>query len=242
MNVFISGGSRGIGRGIALAFARAGHNVAINCVRNVEALDAATEEIKASGSGSVMGLVGDVGDYERAAEMVRKIEQDWGSVDVLVNNAGISQVRLFQDSTPGEWSRIIDVNLKGMLNLSHAVIPAMIRRRAGHIINISSIWGNRGSSCEAVYSLTKGGVNSFTQALAKELGPCGIRVNAIACGMIDTEMNAGYSAEELRDFIGEIPVGRIGTVEDIAGVALFLASPAAAYVNGQILTVDGGYL
>ena len=171
--------------------------------------------------------------------MFNTISTIYGSVDILINNAGISYLGLFTDMKPENWNRIIDVNLKSVLNCCHLAVPKMVSHKSGIIINISSIWGDRGASCEAVYSATKGAVNSFTKAMAKELGPSGIRVNAISCGVIDTKMNQCFTEEERDVLTEEISLMRFGTPEEIANLAVFLAGNQSSFINGQVITSDG---
>ena len=178
-------------------------------------------------------------DYAQCAEMFGTISTIYGNVDILINNAGISHLGLFTDMTPESWSRIIDVNLKSVLNCTHLAVPKMVNQKSGVIINISSIWGSRGASCEAVYSATKGAVNSFTKAMAKELGPSGIRVNAISCGVIDTKMNQCFTEEERDVLTDEIALNRFGRPDEIASLAVFLAGKNSSFISGQIITADG---
>ncbi|MCD8215066.1 MAG: SDR family oxidoreductase [Clostridiales bacterium] len=239
--VLITGSSRGIGRAAALAFGRWGYNVALNCVKNREAMEKTAEEIKSLGA-KTEGYVCDVSDYGTVCNMVKAIENRFGGIDVLVNNAGVSFYGLFQDMKEEEIRRVIEINLMGVFNVTGCVLPYMISKKEGAVINISSVWGNVGASCEAVYSASKGGVNAFTRALGKELGPCGIRVNGISCGCIDTEMNSNLNKEEKAALAEEIPLMRFGKAEEIGELILFLASEAASYINGQIITADGGFL
>ena len=160
----------------------------------------------------------------------------------MVNNAGISHMGLFTDTTPELWDKMINVNIRSVLNCTHLAVPKMVSKKEGVILNISSIWGNRGASCEALYSATKGAVNAFTKAMAKELGPSGIRVNAIAPGVIDTKMNAWLSPEEKEILTDDISLMRFGTVEEVANFAVFLAGDEASFLNGQIITLDGGMI
>ncbi len=239
--VLITGSSKGIGRAIALAFAREGFNVFLNCMKSTDKMEETLNEIKTLGAKGG-GLKCDVSDFTNAKELVSSAYKEFGGIDILINNAGVSYMGLFQDMSEKDYRRVLEVNLFGTLNMTHAVLPYMLKEKKGTIINISSIWGNRGSSCEAVYSASKGGINSFTQALAKELGPSGIRVNAISPGCIDTEMNNVLSAEEKSLLCDDIPLMRFGRPEEIAKTALFLASDSASYINGQTITVDGGFL
>ena len=178
----------------------------------------------------------DVSDYDECKKAFEKI----GDIDILINNAGVSYLGLFTDMAPDEWKRVIDVNLISVMNCTHLALPSMIRKKSGVIINISSMWGERGASCEAVYSAAKGGINAFTKAIAKEAGPSGIRVNAVACGVIETKMNEWISREERQVLMDEISLERFGLPEEIAETVLFLASDSASYINGQIITADGG--
>ncbi|MCD7777033.1 MAG: SDR family oxidoreductase [Clostridiales bacterium] len=237
----ITGSSRGIGRAAALAFAREGYNVVLNCVKNTEEMNKTAEEIKKFGVDAI-GFKCDVSDYKAVSEMVRAAEDKFGGIDVLVNNAGVSFYGLFQDMTEEQRRRVIEINLLGVFNVTSCVLPYMISNKRGAVINISSIWGNVGGSCEAVYSASKGGANAFTRALGKELGPCGIRVNAVSCGCIDTEMNNNLNKEEKAALAEEIPLMRFGKTAEIGEVILFLASESSSYINGQIIIVDGGFL
>jgi 3-oxoacyl-[acyl-carrier protein] reductase len=237
----VTGSSRGIGKSIALELAKAGAVVAVNYVTNEKgALDTMTL-IKESGGFGII-VKGDVGSYKEAKELIDETVNKLGSVDILVNNAAISKVGLFTDMKEEDWNELIDVDLKGVINCSHYALMHMLKRKRGSIINISSIWGNTGASCEVVYSAAKGAVNSFTKALAKELGTSNIRVNAIAPGVIDTEMNAWLSEGERESLLQEIPMMKFGTGEDIGKLAVFLASDASRYITGQIITVDGGMI
>ena len=175
--------------------------------------------------------------YEKSAEATVASIQP---VDVLVNNAGISHVGLISQISPEEWDRLFAVNVKSIYNTVRAVLPAMLQRQAGAVVNVSSMWGQAGASCEAAYSATKGAVIALTQALARELGPSGIRVNAVSPGVIDTDMNAHLSEEDKQALAEDTPLGRIGTPEEVAKAILFLAE--ASFITGQNLPVNGGYL
>ncbi len=236
--VLITGSSRGIGKAIAFAFAKEGCNLVLNASVSSEELVKTQEELKSMGYYSYSYLA-DVSDYAQCAEMFGTISTIYGNVDILINNAGISHLGLFTDMTPESWSRIIDVNLKSVLNCTHLAVPKMVNQKSGVIINISSIWGSRGASCEAVYSATKGAVNSFTKAMAKELGPSGIRVNAISCGVIDTKMNQCFTEEERDVLTDEIALNRFGRPDEIASLAVFLAGKNSSFISGQIITADG---
>jgi len=237
-NVLITGSSRGIGKAIALAFAKEGCNIILNAATSSEELLKTQEELKEMGYYSYACLT-DVSDYKRCREMFSTIYSIYGNVDILINNAGISLHKHFTDMEENEWSRLIDVNFKSVLNCTHLALPKMISRKSGNIINISSVWGERGASCEAVYSATKGAVNSFTKSMAKELGPSGIRVNAISCGVIDTKTNLCFSEDEREILSDEISLMRFGCPEEIARLAVFLAKEDSSFITGQIITADG---
>lgn len=238
--VLVTGASRGIGRSIALAFARAGWHVAINCSSSEDALLSVKKEIEAFGV-PCCAHVCDIGDPVACEQLFEIIHNSLGTIHALVNNAGISMIGLLQDLSPADWNRILATNLSSVFYCCRLAIPDMIQAQSGAIVNISSMWGTAGASCEVAYSATKGGVNSFTKALAKELAPSHIPVNAIACGVIDTEMNAFLSPEERQMLIDEIPAGRMGTPEEVAALALQLCENSP-YLTGQIIGLDGAYL
>ena len=239
--VLVTGASRGIGRAIALAFAKEGYHVFINCHHSVTQLDEVRAEIEAMPDGSCDMIVGNVGNSEHVERMFKSIYKKCKALDVLVNNAGIAHIGLLSDMSDKEWNHIIQTNLSSVFYCSREVIPQMVSKKSGRIINISSMWGTAGASCEAAYSASKAGVHGLTKALAKELAPSNVQVNAIACGVIDTEMNAGISDEEKIILKNEIPASRFGTPEEIAEVVIQLAN-APGYLTGQIIGVDGGYL
>lgn len=239
-NLLVTGASRGIGRAIALAFAGKGWHIGICCRKSEKKLDETKKEIEALGR-RCFSYVGDMGRMEDAAAFISGAEQYMGTADCLINNAGISHTGLLSDMTAGQWQHIIQTNLTSVFNCCHQVIPAMVSRQRGAIINISSVWGICGASCEAAYSASKGGVNALTKALAKELAPSHISVNAIACGAIDTEMNQFLDSEERQQLIDEIPACRMGQPEEVARLALHL-SGEHPYLTGQIITLDGGWI
>lgn len=239
--VLITGSSRGIGKAVAIAFAQTGCTVVINSSAHKEQLENTLTEIRRINKNTYAYLC-DVSDFSEVQKMISECEAKYGPVDVLINNAGIACTGLFQSMTEEERRRVINVNVHGVFNTTHCVVNSMVKRHSGTIVNISSIWGNAGGSCEAVYSASKGAVNAFTKALGKELAPAGIRVNAVSCGCIDTKMNNNLSEEEKTALSEEIPIGRFGTSLEVAQAVLFLASEKSSYITGQILTVDGGFL
>lgn len=237
----VTGGSKGIGRSIALELVKAGAAVVISYSRDEASAEETLRLIKGLG-GFGKSIKGDVSIYKDASEMIDFTIKSFGGIDILVNNAGISHVGLFMDMQERQWNNLLDVDLKGVINCTHYALQYMVKQKKGNIINISSIWGNSGASCETIYSAAKGAVNSFTKALAKEMAPSNIRVNAIAPGVINTEMNSWLSVEEKDELLSEIPLERFGNPEDIGKLAVFLASGASNYITGQIITVDGGLL
>ena len=237
--VLITGSSRGIGFGIAKEFAACGDKVVLNGRTDQVQLDKAVAELRTQNP-EVTGILADMSDYSQAKEVFKKTKARFGPVDVLVNNAGMPHYGLFTDMSPPEWDEIIHHNFNHVLNSTHLAAPDMLQAKNGVIINISSIWGIEGASCEAVYAAAKGAVHAFTKSMAKELGPSGIRVNAIACGAIETRMNNNLSQEEKETFTDKIPLMKFGTTKDAGKLAKFLASNEASYLTGQIIRLDGG--
>ncbi len=233
----ITGASRGIGEAIARRFAAAGFDLVLTCINNIDRMEALGAELSANNHVSVKCFKGDMGDEETVAHIFDSID----GVDVLVNNAGISYVGLLQDMEADEWHRVMSTNLDSIFLTSKQAIKRMLYVHEGRIINISSMWGNVGASMEVAYSASKGGMNAFTKALAKELSPSNIQVNAIACGVIDTDMNSHLTEEEREELTSQIPAGRYGTPEEVAELAYMLAV-APAYLTGQIITMDGGFV
>lgn len=239
--VLITGASRGIGKSIAYHFGKNGYNLVLCSLTSKELLDTIKNQLESLYSIKVLTFTGDIGDYKKAKELFHELDDKFGSLDVIVNNAGISYVGLLTDMSIEDWNRIIQTNLTSVFNCSKLGIPYMVSKKSGKIINISSVWGNIGASCEVAYSATKGGINAFTKALAKELAPSNIQVNAIACGVIDTEMNNFLSHEERNSLITEIPSGRFGNPEEVAELTYQLTC-GHSYLTGQIITLDGGWM
>ena len=239
--VIVTGASRGIGKACALAFGKKGANVIVNYSNSKEKAEEVCEEISKLG-GRALPFCADVADRKAVDEMIAFAHSNFGSVSTLVNNAGIAEQIMFCDITEEKWDRMFAVDVKGVYNCIQAALPDMIHNKSGRIINISSMWGITGASCEVHYSAAKAAVIGMTKALAKELGPSGITVNVIAPGVISTEMNGNISEEIMSELKEETPIGRIGTPEDIAETALFLASPKASFITGEVISVNGGFV
>ena len=238
---FITGASHGIGRAIAKKLASEGWSLAINCNSSKEELESLAWELREQFHIPCLTLIGDVGKEAFIASAIQQIHQELGPITALINNAGIASIGLFQDMTPDMWNNIMSVNLNSVYNCCHFAVQDMLRRHCGKIINISSVWGLYGASCEVAYSATKGAINSFTKALAKELAPSNIQVNAIACGAIDTEMNGHLSPEELQELAEEIPCGTLGSPYGVANLAKLILN-SDNYLTGQIIQYDGGWI
>lgn len=236
--VLVTGSSRGIGRAIAEAFGKAGCNVVLNASKSKEELNETYQYFQKEDI-ICHPILADVSQYEDCKRLFDEIKQKFGHVDILVNNAGISWLGLFSDMQPEAWQRIMSVNLYSVFNCTHLAVPSMVQAHDGIILNISSMWGEKGASCEAVYSASKGGVNAFTKSMAKEVGPSGVRVNAISCGVIDTQMNGWLNEAEKEQLTDEISLMRFGKTEEVANLALFLAGDNASFITGQIITIDG---
>lgn len=233
----ITGASRGIGMAAARALAARGYDLVLTCSKTLESLKALSAELEETCSISCRPFLCDMGDPAAVEALFQEIDH----LDLLVNNAGIACSCLAQDMLPEEWDRILSVNLSSCFYTSRLAIPLFLRKGTGRIINISSVWGTVGASMETAYSASKGGVNAFTRALAKELAPSQIPVNALACGVIDTSMNDTYNSEEKEALRAEIPADRFGTPEEAAAVICQLAD-APVYLTGQIVTLDGGWI
>lgn len=232
-NALVTGASRGIGAAIAEELAKNGFRVFVNYNKSEKEAISLAEKIGG------IAVKCDVSKSGEVAEMIETVKR-YGGIDVLVNNAGISQIKMLQDTTEDDYDEIFNVNMKSVYLVTRAAIPDMISKKYGKILNISSMWGITGASCEVCYSASKAAVIGFTKALAKELGPSNINVNCIAPGVIDTDMNKSLASETRAELAAETPLMKIGTVEDVAKAAAFLVSDDAAFITGQILSVDGG--
>lgn len=238
--VVITGASGGIGRALARAFAKEGYPLALNCRTSIEPLNAFCRELTAAYGISCLGLPADVGSSRDVSQMFHEINASLPPVEILINNAGITHFGLLSDMQDTDWEKVMSTNLDSLFYCSRAVIPDMVREKKGRIINICSVWGERGASFETAYSASKGGMIGFTKALSKELAPSGIAVNAIAPGVVDTPMNSRLTQEDLNTLKEEIPAGRFAAPEEVAETALFLAT-APVYLTGQIIGINGGW-
>ncbi len=236
-NVFITGASRGIGKAIAHTFAREGFHLYLVCKNNLASMQQFADSLRDTYHTKVHCYAVDLADTTALEAFLDTLP----NMDVIVNNAGISYVGLVTDMSLSDWNQVISVNLTSAFLICKKLLPSMVRNKSGKIINISSVWGNVGASTEVAYSTTKGGLNSFTKALAKELAPSHIQVNAIACGLIDTDMNTCFSEEDLQNVVSEIPADRMGQPEEVAALCLQLVQ-APDYLTGQIISLDGGWI
>lgn len=235
-NVLITGASRGIGKAIAAAFASSGYSLYLTCKNRFHLLEELKKELETTYSVRCQIYRCDCGNFDEVARLFTLLPP----IDILINNAGISHVGLLSEMEVAEWHQLINTNLSSLFYTGKLAIPSMVKQQWGKIINISSVWGELGASMEVAYSASKGGVNSFTKALAKELAPSNIQVNAIACGLIHTEMNSCFSKEDLQMIIDEIPADRMGTPEEVAKLCLLLCE-SPSYLTGQIIKIDGGW-
>lgn len=236
----ITGGSRGIGAAIAQRFAAEGVNIVLHYLESHESANETARRCMALGA-SVMTISADLRSKEQLSRMRDKLSSHGIFPDILVNNGGIAHYGMLSDVSEEEWDDVMAVNLKGMFLSTQLFMPHMIAQRYGRIINVSSVWGMSGASCEVLYSTTKGGVNAFTKALAKEIAPSGITVNAVAPGVVDTYMMDGFNPEEKAALQQEIPAGRFGSAEEIASLVYFLSLPESSYITGQIISPNGGW-
>ena len=241
-NVIVTGASGAIGSKIALKFAEKGYNLGLIGHKNSEKLNSTIKEIDDNYvlEYRVIAKECDLSDYESTETAIKEIMSELGDIDILVNCAGMSYIGLLSDMSIDEWKRVINTNLTSVYNVSKVVSKNMISHQSGRIINISSVWGQHGASMEVAYSASKGAVDSFTKALAKELAPSNIAVNAISPGFIDTKMNSHLSEEEVACIIAEIPADRLGTAEEVADL-VYKVSELSTYMTGQIITIDGGW-
>lgn len=240
--VLITGSSRGIGRAAAIRFAQEGNwNIVINCSHSVDMLSQTKKELERFPSCYVLESVGDVSSEAYVKELYQEVEAKFQGIDVLINNAGIDYFGLLQDMTVSDWDRIMAVNVRGVFLNTKYAIPLMLKKHSGSIVNISSVWGTHGGSCEAAYSASKGAVIAFSKAMAQELAPSRIRVNALAFGAIDTSMNDRLTPEEKQDLADEIPLGRMGTPKEAADL-IYGTATQYPYLTGQVITMDGGWL
>lgn len=237
--VLITGASGGIGSATAVLFAQKGYRVVLNYFRSEQAAQILCDSLNAGG-GDCIAIKADVGDSGQVSQMFDAAGRKFGGVDILVNNAGISGQRLFTDITDAEWKRMISVNLSGTFYCCRAALPYMIRQKSGVIVNVASVWGQTGGSCEVHYSAAKAGIIGLTKALAKETGPSNIRVNCIAPGVVSTRMNSDLSISDLSELSAQTPLGRIGETAEIAKAIYFLASDESDFITGQVLAPNGG--
>lgn len=239
--VLITGASRGIGAACARAFAQAGYDVAVHYHHSADQAEALAAELRSRGTGAVC-VQADISDSAQVRRMLDTVRAQLGAVDILVNNAGVALSGLLTDTSDADWDRVIATDLSSVFYCCRAALPDMIRAHSGVIVNIASMWGEVGASCEAAYSAAKAGVIGLTKALAKEVAPSGIRVNAVSPGVIMTDMMSGFSDADIAALREETPLGTLGTPEDVAGAVLFLASDQAKFITGQVLSVNGGFV
>jgi len=239
--VLITGASNGIGAATATLFAKKGYSVIINFNNSESAAFALQKKLAADGCVAI-ALKADVSDRTETETMFDKIMQQFGHIDVLVNNAGIDQQKLFTDITPDDWNKMISVNLTGAFNCSQLALRSMLKNHSGSIVNVASMWGETGASLEVHYSVAKAGLIGLTKALAKEVGPSGIRVNCVSPGVIDTKMNSAFSPDDISVLINNTPLGKIGTPTDVANAIYFFSSVESQFITGQVLGVNGGFL
>lgn len=238
-NIIVTGGSRGIGKCLAQNFAKAGHNVVLNYNKSKKEAEQIKKELEEQGI-KIEIFKADVSKREDVNKLIKFAIKTMGGIDVLINNAGIAKLQMFQDVTEGTWNEIMDTNLKSVYYTIQGVLPEMLQKKSGCIINISSMWGSTGASCEAVYSASKAGMDAITKSLAKELGPSNIRVNSIAPGVINTDMNSVLDEKIKEELKKETPLERIGEPIDIYRCAKWLVEDE--FTTGQVISVNGGYV
>lgn len=238
----VTGASRGIGKAAAIALGGVGANVVVNYNSSSFGAEETAAAIMENG-GTAEIFKADVSDFSKTEEMMKFANEKFGSIDALVNNAGVALLQMPFDMTEkSDWEHIFGINVFGMMNAVKAVIPYMIHKKSGSIVNLTSVWGISGGSCEAVYSASKAAVIGFTKAMAKELAPSNIRVNAVAPGIINTDMNKNLSDEELKEIEKEIPLGKMGTPESIGKIIAFLCGEQSRYITGEVIKADGGWI
>ena len=237
----VTGGSGGIGSAVCRKLAQAGHLTAICYSKGEKQAKQTAEELTAQGL-TAAAFHCDITSLESIETCLEEIDRKFGQIELLVNNAGSAEIGLFTELSDERLCELMNVDLLGHMRLTKAVLPQMISRHEGNIINISSVWGEAGASCEVAYSAAKAGIIGFTKALAKECAPSGVRVNCVSCGLIDTQMNAALSADDLQAVIDEIPLSRIGTPDEVASAVQFLAESGSSYITGQVIRVDGAWL
>lgn len=240
-NVFITGASRGIGKSCALLFAKNGYHVFLNANRSLDQLNQVADDILKIPGASCTLVPGNIGDPDTVRQIFQKIYAECEHLDVLINNAGIAHIGLMHDMTDEEWNSILSTNLSSVFYCCREAIPGMLKIHAGRILNVSSMWGTSGASCEVAYSATKSGINGLTRALSKELAPSNIQVNAIAFGVIDTEMNGQLDEDERAALTDEIPAGRFASPDEAAQM-IWDSVHAPDYMTGQVIGFDGGFL
>lgn len=238
----VTGASGAIGSAVCTELAKRGYNIVINYNKNKESALLLQNKLQQEYCVNTLLCKADVSDRYQVDSMISECEKKFGGVDILVNNAGISQIKLFTDVTPDEWHNMINTNLFGAFNVTQAVLPYMIRNHSGVVVNISSMWGQTGASCEVSYSTAKAGLIGFTKALAKELAPSNITVNCVAPGVIRTQMLNEVDADIIEALKEETPVGRLGEPQDIANAVAFLTDEKSSFITGQILGVNGGFV
>lgn len=238
--VLITGGAKGIGAAVARLAAKRGYNVAVNYLNSSEQAEELCRELSQITNAKCYRA--DVSDADAVKAMIKKITGDMGFISCLVNNSAVAVQKMLCDTSEEEWDKILAVNLKGMFLTCKAVTEEMVSRKTGSIVNVSSMWGESGASCEAAYSASKAAVIGLTKSLAKELGPSGIRVNCVSPGCIDTDMNACHSRQTLQEIADETPLGRLGSPEDVAEGIMFLLGEGAAFITGQVLGINGGFI
>ena len=241
MNILITGAAGGIGEAIAKAFAKNGYNIILHYSKSEEKAFSIKKDLEATYGVKVIPVKADLCSNEEIEALAKKALSEFGTIDVLINNAGIAHQELFQLCSDEKAKEIFDVNIMSAMKLTKEILPSMIKNHSGRIINISSMWGICGASCEVHYSASKSALIGFTKALSKEVGPSGITVNCICPGFIDTKMNAHFSEEDVKEIVDCTPMMRKGTGEDVAYLCEFLSSEKAGFITGQIISVDGGY-